>query len=331
MSTPRISIIVAPREQFSVSERALSALLELTEGPYELVYVDGRSPDAVRDYLRNAAREHDFTLLRHERYLTPNAARNIGVAAASGDVLVFIDNDLIVSAGWLESLVDAATETGAWAVGPLYLEGEPSARVIHMAGGRCHFSGERPNREFHTDHILQHVGLDDLEQPLERSRCDFVEFHCLLLTRHAWETLGPFDEKLLNTREHIDLCLGIDEAGGEVWFEPGAQVTYKSPPPLARADLPYFLLRWSEQWTRSSLRHFIDKYGLAAEYEERAAIAAARRSLVIKPLSDSAGRMLGGTVGAFVHRAGSRVEQLVNRLWVRRSRLSAASSRAVSE
>lgn len=317
MNSPAISIIIVPREQFSVTERCVETLYRETSLPFELIYVDGNSPDGTRDYLQESSQEHGFTLLRSEHYLSPNTARNWAVRHATGEHLLFLDNDLIVSTGWLESLVDCAQSTGAWAVGPLYLEGEPSARVIHMAGGEYVFSGTAPEREFHTEHLLQHANLDTLDKPLARGTCGFVEFHCMLLTRSAYDAVGGFDERLLNTREHLDLCVQIHEAGGSVWFEPASLVTYKSPPPLAKADMPFFLLRWSENWTRRSLRHFMGKYGLDASYENRAAITAARRSLVFRPVSQSAGKVLGGRGGELVHKVLSRLEQIVNRLFVR--------------
>ncbi len=77
-------------------------------------------------------------------------------------------------------------------------------------------------------------------------------------------TLGPLDEALLSTREHVDLCFTVREAGGTAWFEPNAVVTYVVAPPFAWTDLPYYLLRWSDTWGQASLRHFEQKWNLDA-------------------------------------------------------------------
>ena len=53
---------------------------------------------------------------------------------------------------------------------------------------------------------------------------------------------NSLDTALLNTREHLDLCIGIREAGGSILFEPASTVTYKSPPPLARRSLVFWRL-----------------------------------------------------------------------------------------
>ncbi|MGH7829277.1 MAG: hypothetical protein ACREP8_03785, partial [Candidatus Binatia bacterium] len=52
-------------------------------------------------------------------------------------------------------------------------------------------------------------------------------------------------------------------AGGSVYLEPRAAVTFVSPPPTEWSDLPYFMLRWSEAWSAASVRHFNEKWGIA--------------------------------------------------------------------
>src|ERR1043166_5267514 len=130
----RVTIVVVPRDHFSVAERALETLLDRTDLPFDLVYVDGRSPRYLRRYLESKASALDFTLVRTEHYLSPNQARNIGAAHASSEYVVFMDNDTIVAPGWLAPLVDCADTTGAWVVGPLHLIGELEHHNVHAAG-----------------------------------------------------------------------------------------------------------------------------------------------------------------------------------------------------
>ena len=84
----------------------------------------------------------------------------------------------------------------------------------------------------------------------------------MLARREILQELGPLDEVLLSTREHVDLCLTVRDAGGTVWFEPNAVVTYVVATSFAWTDIPYYLLRWSDTWVRTSLRHFEQKWKL---------------------------------------------------------------------
>ena len=45
---PKVTLVVVPREQFSVSKRSLDSIYECTQIPFELIYVDGNSPPALR-------------------------------------------------------------------------------------------------------------------------------------------------------------------------------------------------------------------------------------------------------------------------------------------
>jgi len=313
-ATPRVTIVVVPREQYSVARRSLESIFEHTKLPHELIYVDGPSPAPLQRWLDAQARERGFRLLRSRRPLSPNHARNWALEFASTPYLVFVDNDLIVTPNWLETLVRCADETDAWAVGPLYLEGEPGDGIVHMAGGHYAFTGEAPERSFHTEHLLQKTPLAELPAPLERGDCAFVEFHCMLCRREVFETLGPLDSALLNSREHLDLCIAIEKAGGRVLFEPACLVTYKSPPPLDPGDRGFFWLRWSEDWTRRSLERFVEKHGIESGYLDRITIATARRAIAFDPFIRRVRAWCGGRVAETLRDFVMRAEATLNRL-----------------
>jgi GT2 family glycosyltransferase len=314
---PRVTIVVVPRERFSESARSLESVYEHTRMPFKLVYVDGRSPRKVRRYLEENAPRRGFKHVRINRYLSPNEARNIGLEHADTEYVVFLDNDLIASPQWLETLVACADDTGAWLVGPLYLEGDPRDQIIHMAGGDIEFDGEPGRRTFTTDHRFQGTALPDLPEPLKREPVDFIEFHCMLARRDVFEKLGPLDEKLMNTREHLDLCLKVREAGGEVYFEPESVVTYSTPPPVAVSDIPYFLVRWSEAWSRVSLEHFSEKYGLDPSYADRVRIMTGRRQVVFRPIRRAVRKIGGARADYYAGEALLRAERAVNRVLVK--------------
>lgn len=261
---PSATVVVVPRERFSEAKASLASLLRHTEGPRDLVYVDGRSPAGVRRHLEEASRAHRFRLLREDRYLSPNQARNRGLAAVDTRYVAFVDNDLHVWPGWLDSLVACAEETGAWLVGPLYHQGAPGAERIHMAGGEARIEERAGGRYLRESHHLSAAPVEGASG-LRRAPTQLIEFHCVLARTDALRRLGGLDESLLNTPEHVDLCLAVAAAGGGIQLEPAARVTYVGPGPLRLSDLPYFLLRWSDEWTRRSLEHFRRKWRLAED------------------------------------------------------------------
>lgn len=309
----QVTIVVVPRDHFGVSARSLASIIEHTPPPYELVYVDGNSPRSVRDHLAAQAAEHGFRLVRTERYLAPNEARNLGFAHVDTPFTVFVDNDVVVTENWLGPLVDCAETTGAWAVSPLILEGEPAEGIIHITSGDYWFEDGDAGRTLHTAHRHQKTRLDELDEPLERTETAFVEVHCVLVRTDELRRLGAFDEGLRGTRDHLDLCLTIHQAGGTVWSEPSSVVAFDHPPRLRLSDLRFYLLRWSEEWTVSSLEHFVATWDLDPAYLERAEIAAWRRREVVRPLGDATKRVLGEDRVATIFGVARRGERVANR------------------
>lgn len=302
---PAVTVVVVPRERFSVSVRSLTRLMACTDTPFELVYVDGGSPAYVRDRLREEAARYGFRLLRTERYLSPNQARNLGLRHVRTPYVVFLDNDVIVTPGWLEPLVRCAEQTGAWVVGPLNFEGDLDDLEIHNAGGFLTFEGPPGQQDLVQDNRYGHQPLSALPEGLDRLQVDYVELHCALVRRSAFDAIGPLDEQLLSTREHLDLCLQVTRAGGTVWSELTSRVTYDHPPPVTATDLPFFVLRWSEAWNDASVRRFMAKYGLSDDYLVRRGGPRARRHVLLAPVTELAGRA-----------GGERAAELVSKVLV---------------
>jgi GT2 family glycosyltransferase len=313
-----VTIVVVPRERFGLTRESLESIFANTAMPFEMVYVDGNSPRKVKDYLAAESERRGFTLVRTEHYLSPNKARNIGVAHVGTKYVVFVDNDVFVTPGWLDRMVECADQTGAWVVGPLYCQGDPADQIIHMAGGSLKFRGEAPHRRMKDIHHFKLQSIPDVQDRLRRQPCDYAEFHVMLVRRDAFDRLGALDEELLCTREHIDWCLRVKDAGGEVYFEPGSIVTYRTPPPFELTDIPFYWLRWSDSWALQSLSHFCEKYGLDTRYLRRAKKMSHRRQNVFHPIHRAARRVLGRRGERAVWGALYVMERPLNRVVARR-------------
>jgi GT2 family glycosyltransferase len=269
-----VTIAVVPRERFSFARESLEALLRHTDLPFHLIYVDGGSPPRVRRYLERRARATGFDLLRSDGYLTPNRARNLARARIDTKYVVFMDNDVVASPGWLPSLRRCAEETNASVVSPLICEGLPLHSTIHFAGGDTHVDvvEQQGHVERHLVESIYRQGqrLADVRHELHRTRTNLAEFHCVMIRASVLDSVGPFDEALLSVRENVDFCLVVAENGGTLYLEPASVVTYAGYLPLRLSDIPYYLLRWNNGWTLDTLHHLRDKWRLTEdEYFQR--------------------------------------------------------------
>jgi hypothetical protein len=261
MSQPEVTVVVAPRESFSQARISLeSVLTQRGREPFDLVYVDGRSPRRVQRYLDTRVREAGFTLLRTDRYLSPNEARNLALPHVNTPYVAFIDNNTVVAEGWLDALLACARETNAAFVSPVYCVGALSDGNIHVASGEGRL--EMVDGRRHLIDLHRHCGrrLSEIHHELRRAPCEVAEFHCVLVRTDV--VAEGFDAQLPAALEHIDFCIQADVAPGGGWFEPASVVTYLPPPPLTATDVPYFTLRWSKAWIDASFDHFAEKWQL---------------------------------------------------------------------
>ncbi|PMB33934.1 glycosyl transferase family 2 [Fischerella thermalis CCMEE 5208] len=270
MNKPKVTIIVSQRERFSYTRESLESIYENTHVPFSLVYIDGNSPPKIAGYLEEQARQKEFDLIRTEYYLSPNQARNLGLHQVKTEYVVFIDNDVIVAPGWLDHLLQCAEETKATVVCPLTCIGEPLGETIHLAGGEAHIVVEtqehnEAKRRVHEKHYFVNRKVAEVRNQLHRQQCEFAEFHCMLVRTEIFEQIGLLDEGLLSTREHIDFCLTVTNAGGTVYCEPASIVTYVPGLKLQIPELVFFMLRWSDAWEIASLEHFAQKWQLTTK------------------------------------------------------------------
>jgi GT2 family glycosyltransferase len=259
MEDPKVTIVVVPRERFSLAARSLQSIYDVTDFPFRLVYVDGGSPSGVRRHLERQAEQRGFELIRTDHYLSPNQARNLGLRRVESEYVVFMDNDVVVAPGWLAGLVRCAEETGATVVSPLNCQGEPVHEVIHFAGGECHVRTEQraDRNERHMVDTIARQGqrLGDVRAQLKRERTEVAEFHCLMARTAIFDKIGPFDEGMLAVRENLDFCLLVRQAGGTVYLDPASVITY----------LDGYVVRWSDEWTLASLHRFRAKWRLTED------------------------------------------------------------------
>lgn len=270
MTLPLVTLVVSPRERFSYSRESLESLYQHTELPFDLIYIDGNSPAPVRQYLTQQSQAKGFKLIRTESYLSPNQARNLAIPHVQTPYIVFIDNDVVVTPGWLPALVQCAQDTQAAVVCPLTCIGQPLHQKIHLAGGEARIETfQKPGkaktkRRVHEKHHFVNRPVAEVQNQLRRQPCEFAEFHCMLVRTAIFERTGLLDEALLSTREHIDFCLTVAAAGGTLYCEPASVVTYV-PGGLTWSDLPFFMLRWSDAWELASLEHFRQKWNVTED------------------------------------------------------------------
>lgn len=316
---PKATLVIGPRERFSYTEACLESIYQNTDYPFELVFVDVCSPKPVARYINQKAKEESFKVIRTAQYISPNQARNVGLRYVlehtDSDYVVFVENDVVVKKGWLTRMIACAEEERATVVGPLTCIGQPVHQVIHNAGGRSYIKTNvkngKPRRKIKQSAYLTGKPVAQVPEELRRKQCDYVEFHCLLARTDLFKTApfqktgGLLDEGMMATREHIDFCFMVTEAGGTIYSDRTAVITTDTVgidnnkvglvewfgelklPDFKLYDLPYFMLRWSDAWDLASLNHLRQKWDLTEDkyFKKRyIKLGSRRRELLVNPI-----------------------------------------------
>jgi len=311
MDTPLVSVVVVAREGFDKAPACLERLLEATTTPFRLIYVDGKAPARIARAIRRLVSRRGGVLIRADRYLRPTYARTLGLREIETRYTVFLDNDVMVTDGWLGRLVHCAEETGAAYVSPVICLGNRTPPVVHFAGGENRLVEEGGRRHIVVSYTHQGRPLPDVLGEIDRQPTAMAEFHAILVRTEALTALGGLDERCSTAFEHNDLGLSIAARGGTGWLEPAAVVFYLFDRATKPANAGYHLVRWSRAWIDESLDGFCTKWRLRPDDPGLAASLDSLHGRRRRPL-----RYLRGLAWRLAHQAGTDYVDRVADRWV---------------
>lgn len=107
MKKPTTSIIILSFNNWPFTKTCISSIYQNTLSPeFEVIIVDNASKQETRNSLQKLSEEYEnLTVLNNPKNYGFAKANNQGAKLAKGDYLVFLNNDTIVSPGWLEKLL----------------------------------------------------------------------------------------------------------------------------------------------------------------------------------------------------------------------------------
>jgi glycosyltransferase involved in cell wall biosynthesis len=204
-SSPTASIAIPTRGRPAYLDVTLRSVVPQAtrSGAEVLVVVDG--PDAPTE---GVARRHGARVVSLPRPAGANAARNRAVGEARGELIVFIDDDVEVPAGWLEAVLG-----GARAAPDHDVFGGPIRARLEGGGPRACGREEAP------------ITTLDLG-PVDRDVA-FVWSANMAVRRAAFERAGPFDEMIAGRGEEEDWERRYRQHGGRIRYLAAAGIEHR--------------------------------------------------------------------------------------------------------
>ncbi|HEV3156512.1 MAG TPA: glycosyltransferase [Candidatus Baltobacteraceae bacterium] len=94
-----LSVVIPTRDRLNTLRHVIPALLrnDLNAECYEILVADSQSTDGTKEFLADVAREHPNVRHIPGPYTGRASARNAGIDAARGEVILFTDADIIAS------------------------------------------------------------------------------------------------------------------------------------------------------------------------------------------------------------------------------------------
>ena len=251
----RVSIVIPQYGRSDLTVRCIESLFASTIRSeikdLEIVVVDDGSPDSSADEV-----EAKFGLSVKVHRLSTNGgfskACNAGAEVASGELLLFLNNDTITASNWLSPMLKAMeSDSEIGIVGALLLY--PDLTVQH-AGFDLYGSSYLP---LSPNHIYRGYPANHPGVGISREM-EVITGACLLIASELFNQVGGFDIGYMNSFEDVDLCLKARSIGKKVWFEASAvlfhdeSVTRAVFPDRALRDFANYL-RFNEVWIGSHL------------------------------------------------------------------------------
>ena len=212
--SPYVSIVVPTYGRPSLLRDCIESLVEQTfdDSHYEIVVVADGPQREARRIVNEFTRDGSGPSLRYVEigHRGPNAARNAGIAAATGSLLCFVDDDVEAPAAWLEQMV-----SGIGGRHRLVCFGGPIRSRFEAIGPRiCGRTG-------------CHIGAFEFDAGDLEREVDAVGGGNLAVPREAFELIGLFDESLPIYGDEVEWEHRLRLAGGTIVYLPEAWLWHR--------------------------------------------------------------------------------------------------------
>lgn len=209
-----VSIIMPCWNKLEFTKQCMDAVDQNTDDwPFEFIVVDNGSTDGTKEFIESSKYKMNGQYIRNEVNKGYAIANNQGAKVAKGNFILLLNNDTIVTKGWLSAMMNVFSEEKA--------VGAVGAKLVFPGKGTIQHAGVIEHASGLPDHVYFNKPAD---YPPANIRKPYfaVTGACLLTPKALWEEIGGLDEAYFNGWEDMDYCQKIHKKGMNIYYEPKA-------------------------------------------------------------------------------------------------------------
>ena len=210
---PEVSIVIPAYNNWKYTLNCLKLILGNTDGDYEVVAIDDASTDATAEVLSKVKNLYLVTNKQNEGFIE---SCNRGARASKGKYILFLNNDTMVTKGWLPSLLELIRREDVGAVGSklVYPDGtlQEAGSIVWRDGSAFGYGRDDDSSKPEYNYVRE---------------VDYCSGASLMVKGELFEKIGGLDERFKPSYyEDVDLCFAIRNLGYRVMYQPMSVIVH---------------------------------------------------------------------------------------------------------
>lgn len=250
---PKVSIIIVTYNNLELTKACIDSIYSNSRYPeFDLIIVDNNSQDGTQKYLTEISANHkNIKLILNNDNKGFAPANNQGIRMADGDYIILLNNDTIVTPGWITRLLRYLKDKSIGMVGP----------VTNMCGNEAIISVPYDVvtldgfREFVREYYKSHPEPDCFE-------IDMLSMFCVALRRETVDEIGALDERFkVGTFEDTDYSQRLKLEGYKLICARDVFIHHYCRASFGKLPTEEYLRIYAE-----NKRKFEEKWGVTSQY-----------------------------------------------------------------